>query len=154
MNLEARVLREGVVREQWSDRIPFRGHRLVTALHPTTIEITTEDHLTERGDCIIGVAAEKGCAQLAEGVKAGIRRPSAKVLLRFVVGADTFDVEAQGDPRLTLAHPHEIVVRRSDYISDRTIAVRADAAAKDVPRRMIAALRRPATVGFLEVSVS
>jgi uncharacterized protein len=135
------------------ERIPFRGHPKVSALHPTTIEITMEDHLTERGDCIVGVGAQKGCAQLSEGVKAGIRRASSTVILRLVVGSESFAVKAAGDPRLTLSHPHEIVVRKSDFVSDRTVAVRADAAARDIPRSMVARLRNPASVGFLEIEV-
>jgi len=127
---------------------------MVSALHPTTIEVTTEGHLTEKGDCIVGVGAEKGCAQLGERVKAGIRSGGSVVLLRLVVDSESFIVRANGDPRLTLSHPHEIVVRKSDFISDRTIAVGADAAAKDIPRDMIAKLRNPSTVGYLEVEVS
>ncbi len=136
------------------DKIAFHGHPLVLALHPTTIEITTEDHLTERGDCIVGVGAERGCAQLNDAVKAGIRRKSSRVLVRLVVGSDSFAFSAGGDPRLTLAHPHDVVVRKSHFVSDRTLAVGANAAAKDIPRRMVASLRDPGTVGYLEVEVS
>jgi len=145
---------EEVREETAMERILFRGHPMVSAMHPTTIEVTVEDHLTERGDCIVGVGAGKGCAQLGEGIKAGIRRASSTVLLRLLVGSESFEVKARGDPRLTLSHPHEIVVRRSDFVSDRTIAVRADAAARDIPRSMVAKLRNPATVGFLEIEVS
>jgi len=126
---------------------------MVSALHPTTIEITTEESLTVRGDCIVGVRASKGCAQIGEAVKSRIRSPSSTVLLRFIVGPETFEVRAEGDPRLTLSHPHEIVVRKSEFVSDRTIAVRADAAAKDIPRRMVARLQDPGTLGYLEVEV-
>lgn len=146
---EASQLRRGVLR----DTIAFHGHPLVSASHPTTIEITTEDRLTKEGDCIVGVSADRGCAGLDSAVKDRIRAGSSHVLLRLVVGSDSFEVKARGDPRLSLTHPHDIVVRKSDFVSDRTIAVRADAASRDIPRRMIAALRRPETVGYLEVEV-
>lgn len=136
------------------DRIAFHGHPLVQALHPTTIEITTEGHLTERGDCIIGVGAEKGCAQLDEVVKASIRRASSHVLIRLVVGSSSFTVAANGDPRLSLTHPHDLVLRKSHFISDRTIAVGASAAAIDLPRKMVVSLRSPDTVGYMEIEVS
>ena len=42
-----------------------RGHPLVLGTHPTTFEVTCEKHLTENGNCIIGVAADKGCAGLS-----------------------------------------------------------------------------------------
>lgn len=135
------------------DRIAFRGHPLVSALHPTTIEITTDDHLTRKGDCIVGIYADKGCAQLTEAVRAGIRRKSSQVTLRFVAGSETFVVKARGDPRLTLTHPHDVVVRKSDFVSDRTIAVGASAAARDIPRSMVALLRSPDTTAYMEVEV-
>ena len=49
--------------------IRCRGHPLVLGTHPTTFEVTREDHLTENGNCIIGIAADKGCAGLVTGVQ-------------------------------------------------------------------------------------
>jgi len=46
-----------------------------------------------------------------------------------------------------------MVIRKSDFISDRTLAVRADAAARDLPRGMVRALKDPRTVGRLEIEV-
>lgn len=135
------------------ERIAFRGHEMVLALHPTTIEITTEGHLTRRGDCIVGVAAEKGCAGLSATVKQALARLNTKVSIRIAVGDQSFELTAWGDPRLTLAHPHDIVIRKSDYISDRTLAVRASAAAKDIPRRMVRALRNSSATGIMEIEV-
>jgi hypothetical protein len=127
---------------------------MVRSSHPTTIEITTEEYLTENGDCIIGVGASKGCAQLAEGVKEGLKRKDSRVAVRIVVGEHGFTVWAKGDPRLQLSHPHDIVIRKSDFISDRTLAVHADAAARNIPREMFRLFKDPGTVGRLEIEVS
>ncbi|HXY56453.1 MAG TPA: DUF371 domain-containing protein [Nitrososphaerales archaeon] len=135
------------------DAVTFRGHPMVRSLHPTTIEVTTEDNLTARGDCIIGVSASKGCAQLDPLVKQGIRRPGAEVTIRVIIGQLSFEVRAKGDPRLDLSNPHDIVIRRSEFISDRTLAVHADRASKDVPRGMVLLLRNPSTVGTMEIEV-
>lgn len=132
----------------------FRGHPMVRSLHPTTIEVTTEDHLTARGDCIIGVGATKGCAQLDGWVKGGLRRGGSDVTIRIVVGGTSFEVKARGDPRLELTHPRDIVIRKSDFVSDRTLAVGADSAAKDLPREMVRLLRNPSTAGRLEIEVT
>lgn len=51
-------------------------------------------------------------------------------------------VTARGDGRLTLSHPSDIVVRRSDYVCDRTLAVGADKAAVDLSRDLVDELRR------------
>jgi hypothetical protein len=143
--LTARVAKESV---------EFRGHPMVRSGHLTTIEITTDDHLTVNGDCIIGVGASKGCAQLDGRVKEGLRRRGSKVTIRILVGNYSYTVNARGDPALALSHPHDMVVRKSDFISDRTLAVQADSAAKDIPREIVHLLRNPATVGRFEIEVS
>jgi len=126
---------------------------MVLALHPTTIEITTESHLTRRGDCIVGVAAEKGCSGLSSEMKQALARPNARVSINIVVDDQSFELAGWGDSRLTLTHQHDIVIRKSDYVSDRTLAVRANAAAKDIPRGMVKTLRNPNATGYLEIGV-
>lgn len=135
------------------ERVEFRGHPMVLALHPTTIEVTTEDRLTGKGDCIVGVGSRVGCSGLNGVVRAALARDEARVVLTFVVGRYEFVVNARGDSRLTLSHPHDIVIRKSEFISDRTLAVGASAAAKDMPRGMVRALSE-GTSGYLEIRVS
>ena len=134
--------------------VTFRGHPMVRSAHPTTIEVTTEDHLTPRGDCIVGVGASAGCAQLDARLKDGLRRKGVGVTIRLLVGPYAFEVKAEGDPRLLLSHPRDIVIRKSDYVSDRTLAVNADAAARDIPREIVRQLKNPKTVGMLEIVVA
>ena len=126
---------------------------MVRSLHPTTIEVTTEESLTENGDCIVGVGAAKGCAGLDPRIKEALRRRGSTVTIRIVVGTLSSSIKATGDPRLQLSHEHDMVIRRSDFISDRTLAVRADTAAKDIPREMVNLLRNPTTVGRIEIEV-
>ena len=148
-----KVEQQGAEKRVFLERIAFHGHPMVLALHPTTIEITTEGHLTKRGDCIIGVGAEKGCDGLRPETKRALGRLGARVSIRITVADQAFELEARGDPRLTLTDPHDIVIRKSDYVSDRTLALRASAAAKDVPRRMVGLLRDPNATGHLEIGV-
>lgn len=134
--------------------VGFRGHPMVRSLHPTTIEVTTDEELTVRGDCIIGVRATKGCAQLSRNVKEGLRTPGAKVKVRISVGGESFVVRALADPRLELSNPHDIVVRKSFFVSDRTLALGADRSARDLPRSMVQALKDPEAEGTFELEVS
>jgi hypothetical protein len=135
------------------ERISFHGHSMVLALHPTTIEITTDEHLTRKGDCIVGVGADVGCAGLSDGTKQILRGEGYPVSIRLVVQGEAFALTARGDPRLTLTNPHDIVIRKSEYVSDRTLALGADAAAKDIPRSMVRALKGEKTAGYLEIGV-
>ena len=71
----------------------------------------------------------------------------------FVEG-NHFVVNARGDPGLTLTDDHEMVIRRSSFLSDRTLALHADFAACDIPRPMVKLLTDPRAVGRLELEVS
>jgi hypothetical protein len=135
------------------ETVTFRGHPMVRATHPTTIEVTTEKDLTPRGDCIIGVSADRGCGQLGEAIKEGLREKGARVKVRLMVGGMQFIVNARGDTGLELSNPHDIVIRRSAFLSDRTLAIHADAAAWDIPREIVRALTDPRAVGKLRIEV-
>ena len=115
--------------------------------------MTRDDNLTSRGDCIIGVSADKGCSGLRDETKAALRSPGSRVVFRVAAGPDSFLFHATGNPRLELSHSHDIVVRKSEFLCERTLAVRADAAAKDIPRSLVARLRDPQTVGVLAIEV-
>ncbi len=140
-------------KEAARDTVTFRGHPMVRSTHPTTVEVTTEEHLTEKGDCIIGVGASKGCEQLDTRVKERLRRKESRVTIRLLVGSHSFELRAVGDPRLELSHPCDIVIRKSEFFSDRTLAVRSSAAAKDLPRDLVRMLKNPDTVGRLDLEV-
>ncbi len=149
------VQRAALARAQTqTETVLFRGHPMVRSLHPTTIEVTTEEHLTPRGDCIIGVGASKGCAQLSETLKHALRREGSRVTFGLRAGEERFEFTAQGDPGLSLSHTSDMVIRKSRFVSDRTLAVGASSAAKDIPRQLVANLRDPRTVGVLEIQVS
>ncbi|MDG7010555.1 MAG: DUF371 domain-containing protein [Nitrososphaerota archaeon] len=135
------------------DVVTFKGHAMVRSMHPTTMELTTEEDLTENGDCIVGVGASKGCAGLDVRVREKLRRSGSMVTIRLVAEDESFELRARGDPRLLLSHPHDMVIRRSDFVSDRTLALGADAAARDIPRRLVALLRDPKTTGRMEIEV-
>ncbi|MDD2472890.1 MULTISPECIES: DUF371 domain-containing protein [unclassified Methanoculleus] len=124
------------------DIVRARGHPLVRGTHPTTFEVTKDETLTLSGDCIIGVAADKGAADLDPDLKALLRDDRAVLTTRLTAGDKTVEVSSRGSAALTLDHPADLVWRRSDFISDRTIGIRADHVAASLPREFIEALRR------------
>lgn len=139
--------------EKYIDEVEFFGHPMVRSRHRNTIEVTREPNLTPRGDCIIGVRADKGLTDLSSGVREAIRTEGSELVMTIEVLSDTFTVRAAGSGRLPLEDAHEMVIRKSDFISPRTLAIRADAAAKDIPRRMVESLRSPGTRGLLRIEV-
>lgn len=134
-------------------KVRFRGHPLITATHETTLEITTDESLTERGDCIVGVCASSGCAGLSPELKRAIARDGSRVNVRLMAGGHAFLIRARGDDRLTLTDTNDIVIRKSGYVCGRTLAVMANASAADMPRDMVKFLREKGAEGTLEIEV-
>ena len=120
-----------------------RGHENVLATHKTTFEITKEALLSEKGDCIIAVSADKALADLSFKCKDWLKRENAKISI--LIEADNVKevVSAFGSPKLILSHPTDMVVRKSSYVCDRTLAVKADKAAWDLSRKLVEKLRNP-----------
>jgi hypothetical protein len=117
------------------------GHPNILATHKTTIEIIEEDFLTREGDCIIGVRADKGLADLDEGFKE-LLRLGRKITITLECNGFKEVVRARGDPRLTFESPTSMIIRKSDYVCGRTLCVRADKAAADLDRRLIEELKK------------
>lgn len=134
--------------------IPFSGHQNIRSLHPKTIEITTEPHLTTNGDCIIGVQANAGCQGLPEKMKDLLKNPKSKVVCTIKVKNFTFTVTGSGNDKLTLANPHDIVIRKSSFACPRTLATNCDAASDAIPRNMIKALQDPDAKGIFTIEVT
>ena len=119
------------------------GHPNIQAIHPTTIMLTKERMVTQRGDCIVAVAADKSVADLSKEFKDTIRKPNAKLTIELEVDGLKGQINAFGTPELTLNHPNDLVIRKSEFSSDRTIAVKADKSSSDLSRSVVEKLKNP-----------
>ncbi len=123
--------------------VEFVGHKNVRAEHETTFEITKEHGLTPRGDCIIGVKANKALKDFSDCFRRLARSSSTRIHVVIVSEDGLVDVASGwGSEGLTYEDPIRIIVRRSSYVSENTAAVRADKAARDLSRALINSLRR------------
>jgi hypothetical protein len=118
------------------------GHPNIEASHKSTFEITKAAEITRDADCIIGVRANKGCRELkktfVEGLKDGKR-----VEITIEAGGIKDRVIAYGSPALKLTHPEDIVIRKSDFIDNRTLAILADKSAFNLKRELVKKLKNP-----------
>jgi len=123
--------------------ISARGHQNVQSTNNTTFEITKENHLTKRGDCIIAVDATKGAADLNQTFKEVAHSQGARLTIKIEIDGEEETVTAWGNPKLLLTHPTDLVVRKSNYVCNRTLAIHADKAASDLSRKLVEKLRNP-----------
>jgi len=119
----------------------FSGHSLIRSSHKTTLEVTKESNLTKQGTCIIGVNASKSCEDLNPEFKKKISNGQTRVIITINVNDEKFTIVARGHPSLTLTDPEDIVIRKSSFICDRTLAINADKAASDIPSHIVDLLK-------------
>jgi hypothetical protein len=117
--------------------IRCRGHPLVSGTHPTTFEVTCEPHLTNTGNCIIGIAADKGCAGLSPAFKNVLSHDDARLLTRLACGEIEVEIHSRGSSLFTLDHPTDMVWRRSTFTCGRTIGIMSDLVAATLPDELI-----------------
>lgn len=130
--------------------IEARGHPNITALHRTTLEITKETNLTIKGTCIVAIGATKGAADLSPAFKELVRM-GGSLTLRLKVESMIFEIHGRGSKELELSHPTDIVCRKSSYHCPRTVMIKADRSASDIPRPMVQALRDPDKIVRIEL---
>lgn len=133
--------------------IQFSGHKNIRSNHQKTIEITKDSHLTPRGDCIIGVNATYGCADLPMSLKEKLKDSNSKVMFSIKVAEHEFNVEGMGNENLILTHTDDIVIRKSEFVCPRTLAVKCNKSSDLIPREMVVLLQDPKTKGTFTITI-
>lgn len=103
---------------------------------------------------MVAVGSSRGLADLPPEVKRILSNDFGRGALILRVRDQSFTVHGRGSRALTFVHPREIVVRRSGFISNRTLMVHSDKAAADIPRAMVRLLRDPEEEVEIEILTS
>ena len=120
-----------------------RGHENVLSTHKTTFEVTKESTLTKQGDCIVAVKSTKGAIDLPPEFKEAARKEGARIMVTVEADEIKETITAEGSPKLQFTHQTDLVVRKSDYVCGRTLAIRANKAAIDFSRDLAKKLKNP-----------
>ena len=122
--------------------IKAKGHGNILSTHKSTWQITREDHLSTKGDCIIGISSNKACESLPNWMKNHLQN-SGKIKISLVVGDIEFIGTAEGHSDLTLEDDIDMVFRKGSFFSPRTVAINSSFVARDLPSDMIVQLQNP-----------
>jgi hypothetical protein len=120
-------------------RVQFKayGHENVIGEHKTTIELTSENHLTRQGSCIVGVCSDITLRELDSKIKELALLSTTKIVLRMSVDGLSEEITGTGSPGLTYTDPTSMVARISRFECGRTLMVNADKAASDLSREFV-----------------
>ncbi len=127
------------------EKIIARGHENIRATHKTTFEITRDQKITARANCIIAVNASGAAANLTEEFKRKAKNIDAIIEVLIEVEGLTEKITGKGSPELTFSHPTDLVGRKSAFISDRTLLINSDKGAIDLDRHLVEKLKKPET---------
>jgi hypothetical protein len=125
-----------------------RGHRNVRATHRSTMEFTRENFLTERGDCIVAISCNKALCDVPEDIKRHLLEGGC-IEIEIECACVRDRLLAYGDSRLTFKSSVSMVVRKSSYTCDRTLAIRASKAARELKRELVRMLREGKQVSII-----
>jgi len=137
-----------------TDIITFSGHPNIRATHRTTLEVTRAPYLSKAGDCIIGVMADKACSNLQHELQKILKTDNSVVEAVIEVKEESFRMVGRGSGSLTLRSKDDVVFRTSAFTCTRTVAIKCNASAADLPRHMVELLRDPRTKGRLIISAT
>ena len=112
------------------------GHKNITAKHKTTLEFTKDKELTERGDCIIGVNSDFSLNSIRKFIK-----NKQKIRIRIKVNELCEEITAEINKDFN--DDKEIVVRRSEFNSKRTLGIKSDKACIDLKKEFIELIKNP-----------
>ncbi len=114
-------------------RFTAYGHKNLRGTHRNTFEFTKDKDLTVEGDCIIGIRADFDISEL----KALLRFDKLKIRMKV----EDMVEEAVCETNKDFSDGQEIVFRRSDFNSSRTLGIKADRACIDFSRDFIDKLK-------------
>ncbi len=124
-------------------RVQFQafGHENIIGKHKTTVEVTSDDTLTQRGTCIVGIRSTLTLSELSPEIKELVRFNKTKITLIMKVDDVVESVSGKGGPGLTYSDTTSMVARTSSYQCGRTLMINSDKAASDLSREFVNKLK-------------
>ena len=130
------------IEEKKEFRFYANGHPNISARHLTTLEITKDDNLTRRGDCIVAVGAIYDSLLLQSFLKDAVR-----LVISLECRGKKEVIDGAFNPSFNAGE--ELVLRRSLFASERTLMIGADRACVDLSRDFVEMIKNPsAAIGI------
>ena len=111
------------------------GHENITAKHKTTLEFTKDKDLNLNGDCIVGVSANFELSEIKEFIKKSGNKFT--VIMRAIPKNKILQDEIIAEINPDFSSNKEIVIRKTDFVSERTMGIKANKAAFELNRGLI-----------------
>ena len=112
------------------------GHPNILAMHKTTSEFTKDNELSLKGDCIVGIRADFELKEIEKFIKKSKNKKISITIKTISKNKKIKDmILAELNPNF--CDDKELVIRKTDFISERTFATKANKAAFGLNRDLI-----------------
>lgn len=114
------------------------GHPNILATHKTTLEFTKDADLSLKGDCIAGVNADFDLEEIKKLIK-----NSRNKKIKFTIESEDKKISdvIVAELNESFDDKNEIVIRKADFVSRRTLAIRSNKAAFGLNKDLVRFLK-------------
>ena len=118
------------------------GHQNILGTHKTTLEFTKDKEVSLKGDCIAGVNADFDLSKIKNFIKKV--KNNITITIKPISKNKKYQktketIYAEFNPSFN--SNTEFVIRKTDFVSERTFATKADKAAFELNKDLIAFLK-------------
>lgn len=118
-----------------------QGHENILSTHPRTFEFTKQKTLSKRGDCIIGINSDFDYDQLMKFISEKKKTKQNDLLIKIIVDGETWTIKSELN--FDFDDKEEIVIRKTPFLSPRTLGINAEYGSVDIPRHIVEKLKNP-----------
>lgn len=115
----------------------LKGHPNVTSRHKSTLEFTKDVEIGLRADCIVGVASGVSMENFPSEMIDAIQDENSRITVKLETENACDEIHGFGHRDLTLDHPTDMVVRKSEFKCSRTLMINSDKAACDLKPELV-----------------
>ncbi len=114
------------------------GHPKILGTHKNTLEFTKDKEVSLKGDCIIGVNANFDLSEIKNFIES-LKSRKISIAIKTVSKSESASIEEGifAEINTDFDSAKELVIRKTDFISERTFGIRADKSAFDLDRKLI-----------------
>ena len=116
------------------------GHPNILATHKTTLEFTKDKELSLKGDCIVGVNADFDLGKIKEFIK-NTKNNKISITIETISKTTKIKETILAEINPSFNSDKELVIRKTDFVSERTFAVNSNKAAFELDRGLIGFLK-------------
>ena len=114
------------------------GHQNIIGTHKTTLEFTKDGQLSLQGDCILGINADFDLAEIKKFIK---NSKTGKIAIIIEASGKKIKEEITAELNSNFSSERELVIRKTDFISERTFAVKSSKSSCELGRELIEFLK-------------